>query len=221
MAVAMRFAVYSLQKATGFRNLSTTGGASDRLMTFDGSRKGATWLPPSVRLTQGGRPWDIFTVFGPSALALTARATSLLRPYFHEGPYELLPLPCNEDELTVVNVLEICSCLDRKRTKFRSTGSIERYAFLPEKFRWSLFKIPEAKAGTLLVATDAVRPERSFKHWVERHDLKGIEFKLLWHDHSIDGAARKGLRVPEIRRSKPRQELQVLERRALAHSAIS
>jgi hypothetical protein len=179
----VRYAVYSIQKCDGYANLVTAPEAHpDKVfIIFDGRPKGENWRPSPVYVLRPlDRPWDIFTIYGPSALVLTAAARIKLQAFFDRGRYELLPLVHDGKNYTVINVLEVPNCLDREHCVFRSSGSIEKYAFHPGRFTTSLFKVPEAATGNLLVAYDETRPEWSFKHQVEMHKLEGVKFKLLW-----------------------------------------
>ena len=177
----MRCAVYKAWKLNGFATLVSTEGSSTRFIPFDGKPKGNKWTPNPMYVPYPDRkPWDIFDIYGPSALVLTEHALEVLRPVFDAGLYELLPLIHDGTKYTVVNILEVTDCLDRDKCEFDSWGIVQKYAFIPERITHSLFKIREEVTGSFLVASDTARPEWGFKHLVEKHNLRGLEFRLRW-----------------------------------------
>jgi hypothetical protein len=104
---------------------------------------------------------------------------------------ELLPLPCDGVELTVLNVLECINCLDHERSTWLTTKDGQRiypdpfkkgsYVFHAERLpESSLFKIPELRQGRVLCRERDGDPELEFKAAVELHGLVGLKFQLLW-----------------------------------------
>lgn len=180
----MRYNIYILRRCRGFASLTTFPDAK-QFVRFDGMRKRSDWHPPAVHIAHPElKAWDIFEIFGPSALVLTEHATDKLRPFFEQEPddYELLPLEHAGMQYTVVNLLGLLDCLDGERSDHRSTGSFSGFAFKPERITRSLFKVSATAA--IFTATDGTRPEWSFKYWVEKYNLKGIRFEPVWQGNA-------------------------------------
>jgi hypothetical protein len=95
---------------------------------------------------------------------------------------ELLPLDYDGLRFWVINVLEVSDCLDLPNCVYPADRpwAIEEYAFLPDRFGQSLFKLPQHRMAAPYVVEDAERPESSFKTAVERNRLRGIGFKQVW-----------------------------------------
>jgi hypothetical protein len=124
--------------------------------------------------------WDV-TLLG-LAIVLTPDARKKIKSHlgFYGDAIELLPIVRGETSYSLINVTYVPDCLKTDECKFRSSGTVEHYAFYPRRIRHSLFKIiPEAKGG-VLIAEDIERPYASFKWQVEQAGLRGLKFKLLW-----------------------------------------
>src|SRR5882672_1731928 len=138
----MRYAVYKTWKLNGFANLESVEGS--RFIPFNGKPKESDWHPNPMWVPHPDRkPWDIFEIYGPSALVLTEHARQVLQPVFDAGRYELLPLTHDGTKYTVVNILEVTDCLDRDKCVFDAFGIVKKFAFLPDRITHSLFKIQE------------------------------------------------------------------------------
>jgi hypothetical protein len=100
---------------------------------------------------------------------------------------DLLPLPYEDQEYTILNVTECINCLDHEASEWRHspfTGqriSPLRYVFHPDRFSEStLFKIPETRRAEILVVEGLHDPEAEFRYAVEQGNLKGLIFEELW-----------------------------------------
>lgn len=142
------------------------------------------WEPPSVyvykpRLTTGD-----FYSFHQCSLITSPRATIALAPFL-EMAGELLPLPYNGQEYTLLNVTECINCLDHERTTWLkdATGANIvplQYVFHNNRFATSsLFKIPETYGGEILVVDRDQGPDEEFKSAIELAGLQGILFKEI------------------------------------------
>ncbi len=159
---------------------------------FDGTRRRRGWTPILVKLIrlddQGKiRAESDFPWLGEHAPVMTRRASELLQDVL-AGDGELLPLACDDADLRVLNVLRVIDALDVARSdvvRFPSTGrimTVKAHVFRPNGLRGvKVFKVPELLRGTTFVTDEIV-------DLVDRSDLKGVGFRLLWDE--IDGPAR-------------------------------
>jgi len=107
---------------------------------------------------------------------------------------ELIPIQVDKKVMFVVNVLSLVECLDYKKSVLISPDGytknienaidIEKYAFDPKKIgKNSMFRL---KAGPIypisIYCYEGVkaRKEDEFKYFVEKNNLKGLEFKCIW-----------------------------------------
>jgi hypothetical protein len=157
---------------------------------LDGTRVGSAWNPPSVRRLYPAREqWDIAPFLGPDGLVITEHAREVLGEHVSNLGVELLPLDFEGSRYWVINVLDVVDCLDLTNSIYPADRpwSIEKYSFLPERFTRSLCKLPQHRMGAPYVVEDAERSQWSFKMRVERNNLRGIVFKLVWEDRT-DGS---------------------------------
>jgi hypothetical protein len=109
----------------------------------------------------------------------SATAATALGPIL-QGNGELIPIPCEGQNLVGFNVLKIVDALDLDHSKlqlFPSTGRIMRvidYEFYSEKMgELTIFKIPQTIRSEILV-TDR------FVEVAEANKLRGFKFDELW-----------------------------------------
>ena len=150
------------------------------MLEFNGTPKAEVWRPPPVyspfprlrRPAFGTSPWV-------EPRSFSVKAVEILHDVLI-GAGELLPLPCGDEELTVLNVTMDVDSLDVANTTF-NFGVPERYAFhahrLPES---TLFKIPQTDHAEVLCVEGMLPPEDGFKGIVEREGLEGVTFTELW-----------------------------------------
>ena len=156
------------------------------LLEGDCRPKIATWKPPPVFVYMPRLEAGDFYQFGGGILIATPRATDALRGFFEEAG-ELLPLPYQGEEYTLLNVTECIDCLDQRRTEwhYADTGQRlypKRYVFHRDCFTESaLFKIPETHRGEILII-EGGHEVGEFRHAVEEAGLKGLTFEELWCD---------------------------------------
>lgn len=77
-----------------------------------------------------------------------------------------------------MNVITLVDCLDEKRCKIvrkvNNIGDIEKYVMKKKSIEYPLiFKIPYG-------ASLAIYGTESFKEIIEKHEFKGLSFKLIW-----------------------------------------
>ncbi len=147
--------------------------------------KAEFWDPPRVYVYKPKlKPGDFYQ-FSPMGLVTSPRATEVLRTQL-EMAGELLPLPFEGQEFTLLNVLECINCLDQETTEWHyfpdgTRGRIKRHAFHPERFSESvIFKIPETSKVDTLVVEGLHDHEEEFRYAVEQAGLKGLILEELW-----------------------------------------
>lgn len=152
---------------------------------MDCTSKAAQWVPPPVYVYEPKHKVGDFYNFGIAGLITSPRATDALRPHL-EAAGELLPLPYQGEEFTVLNVLQCIDCLDQERSEERP-GYYTKYVFHPDKLAQvpsTLFKIPQTHRGEILVVEGLRAPHEEFRYAVERAGLKGLLFTERWSDES-------------------------------------
>src|SRR5688572_29982845 len=93
-----------------------------------------TWVPPKVYSYKLHLKFGDFWKLGTGMLVTTPKATRILATFL-EMSGELLPLPYQNQEFTILNITECINCLDQENTQWvfgSLTGAkirIEKYAF--------------------------------------------------------------------------------------------
>jgi hypothetical protein len=155
---------------------------STGVLDFDCQPKLDGWVPPRAYVHNPKRKAGDFFKLVPGALVCSPRAVGVLRGVL-EMAGELLPLPVEGHEVTVLNVLECVNCLDEGRSDFDSDRARSRYVFLPERLSGStLFKVPRTAAAEILTVEGRPGndPEEEFEPLVEANNLTGLVFELVW-----------------------------------------
>lgn len=146
------------------------------------------WIPPPVFIFEPKLKAGDFFQFSSSVLITSPRATELLRTHL-EMAGELLPLPYQGQEFTLLNITECINCLDYQNSEWvtdEQTGTalwLKKYAFHRHRFtESSLFKIPETSRSEILLVEGLHEPEEEFRAIVQREHLEGLIFEELWCD---------------------------------------
>lgn len=152
---------------------------------FDGSAIGEAWQPPAVYspypTKQEGDFWGCFSnrsVFCVSEDAAPSIVT------FLDQSCEVLPLPLGDRKLLMCNVTFVLNCLDEDKSRHKPglPHWIEEYAFHPQRFEYSLFKIPQSSMSEVLCVEGLIGGDDGFKATVDRLGLRGLRFQELWSD---------------------------------------
>jgi hypothetical protein len=185
--------VYQVEfDVNNFRSLAADDVADARsILSFECKPKLPRWKPPSMYCPDPLSPApDFWYIGGGSGIAVSSAAFPKVQTQF-EMAGELLPLPFEGGELTLLNVLVCINCLDHDKCTWVKTKDGRRlfpnpyqdgaYVFHPDRFAEStLFKIPEMHKSTVLCIEREDDPETEFKAAVEHHKLTGLAFKELW-----------------------------------------
>jgi hypothetical protein len=151
---------------------------------FDGTPIGENkWGPPAAYRANPKKPkpdfWGCFANL--AAYAVTQEAAPKVVTFLDQS-CETLPLECDGVRLLVCNVTCVVNALDEKQSRHKEglPHWIEEYVFHPNRFEYSLFKIPETAMSEILCVEGLVAREDEFKGTVEKHGLKGLKFKKIW-----------------------------------------
>jgi hypothetical protein len=157
--------VYSVRKDVDRYQYFLPADEKDAVaLTTTGQPWSGTWSPPSVVVYQPRLKQGDFFNFSSDTLIANSRATENLRAYF-EASGELLPLPYNGVDYTLVNVTNVLDCQDEEKTawKYAVVDGVRRrgrkgpYHFRSDAFSDSmLFKIPE-QAMTSVFLVEGLR----------------------------------------------------------------
>jgi hypothetical protein len=154
---------------------------------FYGDSARAAWDAPPVHIYRPrNKEGHFFGFLGGGVFAVAAKtieAYSALRTFFDQSG-ELLPFAHNNQEYFVFNCTNCINLLNLNSTVFFcATDMIDKYAFVPTRFSFSLFTIPETtKKNELLCVEASSDPDSDFKTCVEQNKLKGLVFEELWAD---------------------------------------
>jgi hypothetical protein len=172
---------------TDFGLLAVDGELSDYLdlLTLDGTSKADVWVPPPVfaPYPRRRRP-DLWHLLGCATLVCGGDVARMLEPHFSEAG-EVLPLPFEDDVLSLLNITEDLDCLDPAqsydhRADGKYFGIPDRYVFHAHRLPGPmLFKIPQTDVAEVLCNEDS-SSSGGFRALVENYGLTGILFELLW-----------------------------------------
>lgn len=149
----------------------------------DCTPKAIGWIPPSVYIYKPRHKAGDFYNFDWNTVITNPRATVAL--YSHLiGAGELLPIFYQDEQFTLLNVLQCFDCLDHSLSE-RQPGHYIKYVFQSNQLaqvQSTIFKIPQTRQSEVLVVEGLRSPEEEFRYTVETAGLKGLLFTELWHD---------------------------------------
>lgn len=107
------------------------------------------------------------------------------------APYgQFLPLECKEDELYILNVFNVVDCLDMEKSDIflrerldlsDPRPLIDKYVFFEDKVdKNDLFRLPYKNHTDIFFTQNFIKE-------VEKHDLTGFEYRLLWDSEKSSG----------------------------------
>ncbi|SRR5216683_1424390 len=151
-----------------------------------GTPYGSNWQPVKVEIIQEDRgkkllesdtPW-----LGPHALIFRQTVVQAMGSLLREFG-ELLPLQCDEAELSIFNVTRLLDALDESASSIVRFGSgrilnIEKYEFRRDIVKGNeIFKIPNLRASPTFIG------DRFVELW-KTAGLRGLDFKKVWSAQS-------------------------------------
>lgn len=157
-------------------------------LSTDGTPRAATWSPPKVRIRNPHAVQGDFLSPSSGTPVVTDRAAQALKPLL-ERAGELLPLPYRGHMYWVLNVTVCVNAVDEERSEYFRNPETGRklyettYVFNPHVLPASpLFKLPQTSSAQLLLTEGLLPPDEEFRAVVEREQLRGLVFDLLWSD---------------------------------------
>jgi len=104
------------------------------------------------------------------------------------GAGQLLPMPYQDQTLTICNILECVDCIDENKSEWQMQAKTqkrlypERPFFVPGQLpRSTLFKIHQHPSD-IFTWEHHHEPECEFKACVEENKLTGLKFEPMWSD---------------------------------------
>lgn len=149
----------------------------------DCTPKAIGWSPPSVYIHEPRHKAGDFYNFELDHVITNPQATVALYAHLIAAG-ELLPLFYQDEQFTLLNVLQCVDCLDHKLSE-RQPGHYIKHVFqshLLAQVQSTIFKIPQARKSEVLVVEGLRSPEEEFRYTVEAAGLRGLLFTELWHD---------------------------------------
>lgn len=155
------------------------------LLTFD-CRPKEDWTPPEVYIRNPKLKRGNFIFLTVGALVFDEVARDALA-HLLEASGEILPLPCGDETLFLLNVLDCVDALDEARTKWKKNehsgartgiGVHEFYENrIPEV---PLFKIPQTSRADIYTCSGLKDPDDEFKSAYEAAGFTGLIFDHVW-----------------------------------------
>jgi hypothetical protein len=178
--------VYRIQvDVNHYQSLFTEREEDQLKLLMDCTPKLSTWAPPPVFVYEPKLQAGDFYGSPPCTLITNPHATMMIGKYL-EMAGELLPLPYQDQVMTVLNVTECINCLNPHESTWLTDDEGVKlypttYVFYPNRFSESrIFKIPETYGAEILVVELQEDGVDEFRYAVERAGLKGLLFKELW-----------------------------------------
>jgi hypothetical protein len=143
---------------------------------------GNLWKPPPVYVFNPKKKEGHFVGFlGGRVFAVTQetmKSFGKLQTFFEQSG-ELLPFTHKSRQFFAFNCTNCLNALDEDKTVYSSgRASIDRYAFLPTRFHFSLLTVPDSRE--LLAVEGLSAREDEFKGYVEKGKLTGLLFEEVW-----------------------------------------
>ncbi len=151
-----------------------------------GTDIGADWVAPSVYIFNPKKKEGAFVGYLGGRVFAIAQATIDAAPQlqsFFEQSGELLPFTHDGRDFYIFNCTNCLNALDRKKSVITPTGTVDKHAFLPTRFHFTLFSIPESKY--LFCVEGMSAPHDEFKGYVEQQKLTGLMFEKLWSEADV------------------------------------
>ncbi len=162
----------------------TQGDLFEFARRFNGTPMVLPWTDVTIEVYSKAVPKGDFPSLIPDVPVFSRRAVEALADLL-QGNGEALPISLGEEEYYLYNVTRVVDALDLARSEILLSDDglrvlmVKKYAF-SEKLLLGLtiFKLPEAHTGTVLV-TDA------FVDRVRSKNLKGFWFPAVWSSGDV------------------------------------
>ena len=151
----------------------------EEIQSFDGRSHLRQWKPVQVKIMEPEKGLELSDAPGFTIPVFSRRAWECLEPLISKN-VEILPLDFNEKEYFGINVITVLDAIDYEKSIYKTYRdgkrimAFEKYVFLPTVIEdVSMFKILDEKTRYAFVSDE-------FKQTVEKNNLLGFKFKLVW-----------------------------------------
>lgn len=152
---------------------------AEEIQSFDGRSHLSQWKPVRVKRMEPEKGLELSDAPGFTFPVFSRRAWECLEPLISKN-VEILPLDFNEKEYLGINIITVLDAIDYKKSIYKTYRdgirimAFKKYAFLPTVIRnVSIFKISDERTRYAFVSNE-------FKQTVEKNNLSGFKFKLIW-----------------------------------------
>lgn len=152
---------------------------AEEIQSFDGRSHLSQWKPVRVKRMEPEKELELSDAPGFTFPVFSRRAWQCLEPLISKN-VEILPLDFNEKEYLGINIITVLDAIDYKKSIYKTYRDgirimvFKKYAFLPTVIRnVSIFKISDERTRYAFVSNE-------FKQTVEKNNLSGFKFKLVW-----------------------------------------
>ena len=151
----------------------------EEIQSFDGRSHLRQWKPVQVKRMEPEKGLELSDAPGFTIPVFSRRAWECLEPLISKN-VEILPLDFNEKEYLGINVITVLDAIDYEKSIYKTYRdrkrimAFKKYVFLPTVIEnVSMFKILDEKTRYAFVSDE-------FKQTVEKNNLLGFKFKLVW-----------------------------------------
>ena len=154
--------------------------SADEIQSFDGRSKKYTWKPLPVKRMEPEKKLELSDAPGFIIPVFSKKALEILFPLV-QNSVEVLELEFPEKEFWGINVISMLDVIDYSKSKYKTFSdgkrimAFQKYAFrmCDELVSNDIFKIVDEKRRRAFVSD-------RFKETVEKNNLSGFLFKLVW-----------------------------------------
>ncbi|KHL92695.1 hypothetical protein QW71_27550 [Paenibacillus sp. IHB B 3415] len=175
---------------------SVEGHSSHSINTdFEGQILAYTWQPVELQ-THKEKSFNEFPHFVNGKPVVSERVMQILKPYTaHE--VEFLPLMHNEFDIFMINVTNILDCVDWQKSKAKWFK--EKYFLGFDDLVFDFAKVPENTYMFKIkeLAATRVYVTESFRTIIEKHQLQGLDFSVVYDSEFTEEMEREQKRKYE------------------------
>lgn len=157
---------------------------STALANIDCTPRASQWIPPQVHIFDEQLEEGDFYQFMSNMLIMSPQATHALSPYLSTAG-ELLPLPYRDTTYTLFNVTNCINCIPPQHMEdalFSNTFVFDRECLTRSPS--TVFKVPRFAKSRIFIVEGMQDWDRELRTVVERAQLQGLEFKMVWTDEA-------------------------------------
>lgn len=153
----------------------------EEIQSFDGRSHLKQWKPIQVKRMEPEKGLELSDAPGFIFPVFSRRALNCLEPLINKN-VEILPLDFDEKEYFGINIITVLDAIDYEKSIYKTYRdgkrimAFKKYDFLPDVIKGiPIFKILDEKTRYAFVSDE-------FKQIVEKNELIGFSFKLVWND---------------------------------------